>query len=351
MRSNCLKLFVALLAGAFLCAPGYGQAPAQPKQKPAAQNAPAEEVQEYTEEEYDLYDKADKETDLDKKVQALAAFAEKYPNSKLMPYIDRGYQSLMYEFNKTQNWAKLGPLAEMWLKTHPDDLQAIDYVAASAYNTDQHQKFVDYGLKVFAAKPTKEYAYFLAQSYKKLGNEPKYMEWTEKSFPYFPDDFSIRMIFVDKYMKEKNFAKAAEYAQLALKALEQAKKPDATSEAEWQKYVKDTRRSAHYIIGVNAYDKDRYPQAITALEAALAVDKRFGPAYYYTGLSQWKLNKVEEAIESFCKASILKGETQSQAKEHMEKLYKGLHNNTTIGIEKVYRRSEAELGVERSAAN
>ncbi len=31
-------------------------------------------------------------------------------------------------------------------------------------------------------------------------------------------------MFVDKYMKEKNFAKAAEYAQLALKALEQAKK-------------------------------------------------------------------------------------------------------------------------------
>ncbi len=91
-----------------------------------------------------------------------------------MPYIDRSYQASMYEFNKNQNWAKLGPMAEAWLKNHPDDLQAIDYVAASAYNTGQYQKFVDYGLKVFAAKPTKEYVYFLAQSYKKLGNDPKY---------------------------------------------------------------------------------------------------------------------------------------------------------------------------------
>jgi hypothetical protein len=345
MRGDHLKLFVALLAGVFLCSPGYGQAP-QARQKPAAQAAPAQEPQEeYTEEEYDAYEKADKETDVDKKIQLLAAFVEKYPKSKLMPYIDRSYQGLMYDFNKNQNWAKLGPMAEIWLKSHPDDLQAIDYIAASAYNTGQYQKFVDYGLKVFAAKPTKEYTYFLAQSYKKLNNEAKYLEWTEKSFTYFPDDFSIRMIFVDKYMKEKNFAKASEYAQLALKALDQAKKPEATSEAEWQKYVKETRRSAHYIMGVNAYDNEKFPQAIKELEATLAVDKRFGPAYYYIGLSQWKLGKVEEAIESFAKSSLLKGETQAPAKEHLEKLYKGLHNNTTIGIEKVFRRNEAELGI------
>jgi hypothetical protein len=345
MRGDHLKLFLALLAGAFLCVPGYSQAP-QPKQKPTAQAAqPQEQEPEYTDEEYDAYEKADKEADPEKKVQFLEAFTEKFPKSKLMPYIDRAYQALMYEFNSKQNWAKLGPMAEAWLKAHPDDLQAIDYAAASSYNTGQYDKFINYGEKIFAAKPTKEYAYFLAQSYKKINNEAKYLEWTEKSFPYFPDDFSIRMIFVDKYMKEKNFKKAAEYAQFALKALDQAKKPDATLEADWQKYVKETRRSAHYIIAVNSYDNEKYPQAIKELQATLTIDKKFGPAYYYTGLSQWKLGQVEEAIESFAKASLLKGETQAPAKEHLEKLYKGLHNNTTIGIEKVYRRNEAELGV------
>jgi tetratricopeptide (TPR) repeat protein len=352
MRCDDKRLSLILLAamlGGYV--PGFGQAPAQPKPKaaPAAANAAQEPEPEYTEEEYDAYEKADKEPDLDKKAQLLTAFMEKYPKSKLMSYIDRSYQTLMYDYNKNQNWAKLQPLAETWLKSHPDDLQAVDYIAASAYNLGQWDKFVTYGLKVYAAKPNKEYAYFLAQSYKKLGNEPKYLEWTEKSFPYFPDNFAIRMEFVDKYVKEKNFAKAAEYAQMALKSLELAKKPDATADAEWQKYVRETKRSAHYIMGINAYEKDRYPHAISELELALQSDKRFGPAYYYIALSQWKLNKVEEAIESFCKASLLKGETQSQAKEHLEKLYKGLHNNTTIGIEKVYRRNEAELGIERTA--
>ncbi len=352
MRRNHLSLFLALLASAFLCAWGFGQAPAQPKQqKPApAATAPGGQEQdtEYTEEEFDAYEKADKEPDLDKKAQLLNAFIEKYPKSKLMPYIDRSYQTLMYEYNKNQNWAKLQPLAENWLKTHPDDLQAVDYAAASAYNLGQWQKFIDYGLKIYAAKPTKEYCYFLAQSYKKLGNEPKYLEWTEKSFQYFPDNPAIRMEFVDKYAKEKNFAKAAEYAQLALKSLEQAKKPDAMPDAEWQKYVRDTKKSCHFLIGINSYEKERYPQAIQQLESALQSDKRFGPAYYYIGLSQWKLNKVDDAIDSFCKASLLKGDTQNQAKEHMEKLYKGLHNNTTIGIDKVYKRAETELGVERN---
>jgi hypothetical protein len=345
MSRDNKQLFLALFASALLLAPAYSLGQSQ-QQQPAAQT---EQQEEYTEEEYDAYEKATKEADLDKRADMLIAFMEKYPKSKLMSYIDQSYQELMYKYNQGQKWDKLLPLAERWLKTHPDDLQAIDYAAAAAQNLGQHQKFIDYGLKVFAAKPTKEYIYFIAQSYKKMGDEAKYQEWTEKSFPYFPDDFVIRMEFVHKYIKENNVPKAAEYAQQALKAMELAKKPDTMSDADWQKLVRDQKKTARYIIGVNLYTKDRYPEAIKALEAILTTDKKFGPAYYYIGYSQWQLGQIDEAIENFCKAAILKSEMQTQAKEHMEKLYKSIHNDTLIGIDKVWRRNEKELGVERAA--
>src|SRR5512144_1225426 len=93
---------------------------------------------------------------------------------------------------------------------------------------------------------------------------------------------------------------------------------------------------------MNQYDKDKYAEAIKNLDLALKAE-RFDAAYYYIGLCQWKLDKVEEAIDSFAKAVLLKGDVSADARGHLEKLYKALHNNTTIGIEKVYRRAEAEL--------
>jgi hypothetical protein len=59
----------------------------------------------------------------------------------------------------------------------------------------------------------------------------------------------------------------------------------------------------------------------------------------------------DEAPLSFAKAYLLKGEVADQAKEYLEKIYKAIHNNTTIGIDKIYRRAESELGSSKPAAN
>src|SRR5512143_2821141 len=121
----------------------------------------------------------------------------------------------MYEYQKGQKYAKLEPLAEQWLKYYPDDLQTIAYIAESAQMLGQDQKFIDYALKIYAQKPTAKLAGYITQSYDKLGNKDKNLEWTQKLFAYpeYDDNYSIRMIFVKKYADEKNFAKAAEYAQ------------------------------------------------------------------------------------------------------------------------------------------
>jgi tetratricopeptide (TPR) repeat protein len=313
MSRNNRLIFFALLTGSLLLfgAAGWARQQQQPqpkRQKPPAQAVQPQEQEEYTEEEWDAYDKAAKEPDPDKRAAALAAFIDKYPKSKLMSYIVTSYQTLMYELQKGQQYAKLLPVSEQWLKLHPDDFPTIAYIAEAAQMLGQDKKFLEYGQKIYAVKPSGQLALYLTQSFEKVGDHAKYLEWIEKvmAYPEFNDNFGMRMIFVKKYADEKNFALAASWAQEALKSLDLAKKSEKASEADWCKETTLVRRVANYLIGLNYYEKEKYAEAIKAMNTALKAEQ-FDNAYYYIGLSQWKLDKVEDAINSFGKAVQLKG--------------------------------------------
>jgi len=354
-RINKKRLLCALLTGA-LALPAVAWAQGQARPKPKAPAKVEEPQEEYTEEEYDAYEKAKGETDIDKRQTALIAFLEKYPQSKLKPYIVSEYQILFFEYQKKKDFEKLAAAAERWLKFAPNDLTAIAFIADAAEKLGQDRKFIEYAQKIYAQKPTGDMALMLAQSCRKLGEEAKYLEWVEKTLsdPKYADRLDLRlarMELVDKCSKEKNFAKAAEHAQLVLKALETTKKPDTTSEGDWRKTTTGIKRACHYIIADNLYDKDKFSEAIQSLERSLAVDPKFDWAHYYIGLSLWRLKKVEnnEAPLAFAKAVLLKGEAAPQAKEHLEKIYKALHNDNLTGIEKLYSTAEKELNSQRSA--
>jgi len=336
----------AVLFGA-LSTPGWAQSQQKPKPSPQ----PVEEEQEYTEEEYDAYDKAVNEPDLAKRADALVDFMEKYPKSKLQPHIVAAYQNLSYELQNAQQWDKLLSLCERWLKYAPDDLRTIAYNAEAAAKLDNTAKYVEYAQKIYAVKPSGLLASEIAQAYKKSGDEAKYNEWIHKLFEYpeYAGDFKLRMDYVEKYAKEKNLGKAAEYAALALKSLAAAKKPEGTADAEWRKVTTAVKRVCNWTIAMNHYEDQQYPQAIKSLEEALKAEV-FDGAFYYIGLSQWKMEQIEDATVSFAAAQLLKGEFESQAKEHLENLYKALHNNTLIGIDKVYKKAQARLDGVKTAS-
>ncbi len=316
-RINKKRLLCALLTGA-LALPAVAWAQGQARPKPKAPAKVEEPQEEYTEEEYDAYEKAKGETDLDKRQTALIAFLEKYPQSKLKPYIVSEYQILFFEYQKKKDFEKLAAAAERWLKFAPNDLTAIAFIADAAEKLGQDRKFIEYAQKIYAQKPTGDMALMLAQSCRKLGEEAKYLEWVEKTLsdPKYADRLDL-----------------------------------TTSEGDWRKTTTGIKRACHYIIGVNLYDKDKFSEAIQSLERSLAVDPKFDWAHYYIGLSLWRLKKVEnnEAPLAFAKAVLLKGEAAPQAKEHLEKIYKALHNDNLTGIEKLYSTAEKELNSQRSA--
>jgi hypothetical protein len=197
-KKSFLALLVSLLIAPATVQPGFGQTPpqGQPKPKPAPAKQPAQPDEEYTEEEYDAYEKATKEPDSDKRQAALIAFMEKYPKSKLQQYIVYSYKSLLAEYHKSKNHAKLLPAAEQWLKYEPNDLGSVAYIADAAKGLGDDKKFLEYGQKIYAVKPSADMAYEIAQSFKKIGDQAKFAEWTEKTFAdpkYAAGEIKLRM--------------------------------------------------------------------------------------------------------------------------------------------------------------
>ena len=309
------------------------------QQKPAAQAQTLEAEPEYSEDEYNAYDSAAKEPDFLKRGTMLVDFVQKYPKSKLMSYIDAAYKSLLFECANNKKFPELETLAEQWLKSHPNDMQTIAYVADATEKLGHYDRCVQCLEQLYAMQPTGSMAYNIAQTYKRLNKGDKFLQWTQTVFKYsdFDGDYKLRYDLVQWFVGVKDFAKAAEYAQATLKSADLVKQPSA----ETQEQLRAVRRACYHIIGVNLFEKDKFAEALTAFQRALRAE-RYGEGYYYVALCLRKQDKIDDAMLWYAKAELEGGEVAPKAKQNLEQVYKALHNNTLIGIEKIYKKAKEQ---------
>ncbi|MDM7998219.1 MAG: hypothetical protein QUT30_21320 [Acidobacteriota bacterium] len=332
-----LLLFIMLLgAVALFPIAAAGNNGANPPQQQAAEE---EEETPYDEVEYGAYEAAVNEPNLEKRGPMLLGFIEKYPKSALMAYIKAGYETLLHECSQTKQYALLESSAEKWLQLNPGSIQTLAYLAEAAQKTGNDLKYAQRLEQIYALDPKGSYAADILQAYGKAKNQAKVDEWTQKilKMPEFDANFLLRFDFVKKYMEANNYSKAAEYAGLTLKSTDLVKEPSK----DVQEQISKIRYVCHLAIGMNAYEDGKFADSIRSLQQALKFEKQ-GEPYYYIGMSQWKQDKIDDAILSFARAELQGGAIASQAKEKVEQLYKALHNDTTVGIDKVYRKAKEE---------
>ena len=199
------------------------------------------------------------------------------------------YKTMLYEYSKTGDYAKLESAAEHGSSTIRT-ISRPGIIVDSALKLSHHQKFVEYGEKIFAQKPTAQLALPIYQATSSW-DKAKKTEWALKllEYPEFNDNFDLRMEFVAKYA-EKDLPKAAEYAEQALKSLEIAKKPDATSDADWNKASLQASMQRRHRHETNRAEK--WAEAIPAFEKALQVEC-YDAGYYYIGLCHWNMGGIE----------------------------------------------------------
>lgn len=308
------------------------------QQKPAVQAQEQEAEPEYSEDEYNCYDSAAKEPDLQKRGTMLIECIGKYPKSKLMTYIDAAYKSLLFECSNNKKYQELEILAEQWLKLHPNDFDTIARIAEAAEKLGHDEKYVQCLQELHKMRPQGDLAINIAQTYKKMKNNARYLEWIETVFKYpeYEGNFMLRYDLVKFYTDAQDYAKAAEYARVTLKSGVLVKDPSAQTKEQ----LRAVQNACHHLIGINLYENKKYAEAIESFQQALKAEK-YGEGYFYIGQCLRQLDKIDDAMIYLAKAELQGGkDIAPKAKENLETLYKAIHNNTLIGIEKIYRKAK-----------
>lgn len=337
-----LGLAVFLFTGAV-----SSRAFAEEEQAKAATTAQSQDEETpYDDVEYEAYEKATKEPDPAKRGSMILEFIQKYPKSALMPHINSAYDGLLRECSQAKNYELLETFSEKWLKIHPNDVRTLAFVAEATNNLQKYERCAECMEEIYKMQPSPTLAKEVFTSYQKINNLAKQLEWFDKlnKMSEFNSDFALRSYFVKKYSEANNLPKAAEFAQLTLKACDQVKNPNADTQEQLNK----TRHACWHIIAMDFMEKDKYPEAIDAFKKALKAEK-YGEAWYYIAQCQEKMGQdnVEDAIISYIKAELVGGEIAPKAKARSEQLYKALHNNTTIGMEKKYNKAKEEMQLEK----
>jgi len=340
-HSKILLFTMFVLAAVFFANPVVSRAGAELQQPESAAQAEEEESSPEYIEQYEAWNRADKEPDIQKSGTMLIQFLEKYPQSELLKYAESSYNSLMFKCSNEKKYQDLETLAEQWLKLHPGNLQTIAYMATASKELGHNEKWIQNLIEIYKIQPTGTLANEISQAYKKENSKSKYLEWMQTSlgYPEFESDFKTRFELMQMYVEERNFPKAIEYAEATLKAADLVKDPSAETRAA----IPKVRHACHDVIGRIRMEQDRSAEAIKSFQQALKVEK-YSEGYYRIALCLHKQNRVEDAMLWYARAEEQGGDYAAKAKEQLEQIYKAMHNNTLIGIEKNLQKSQRTAG-------
>ncbi|MEJ2245193.1 MAG: hypothetical protein P8Y80_03750, partial [Acidobacteriota bacterium] len=295
--------------------------------------------QDYSEEEYSQYQSIEAETDSGKKTDMTIQFFADHPESSLKPYLVSSFQRLISDLCQKKQWDEAITIGSKFLSAVPDDSVTIGAMAY-AYSASNNQKgFVAFGTKVYDASPNKELAYSIAEAYLRLGNETEFLKWGDRVLEYSPDN----VIILAQLLNKTAGARQAKYAGMALKALPKAQKPEEISDQAWKETVNASYAMSYGALGAAAYEDFRYDAAVKHLSNAVKYDKRNETAYFFLGMSYWRINQMDPAMLNFARAHVLGGSTSSQAKKYLLQLWSNSYGGSVAGMENLIQKAREEL--------
>ncbi len=300
-------------------------------------------AQEPTEEEYKALTDIQGEKDDAKKADMIFNFLKEKPKSAYRPNVMNEYQKIIIDLRNEKKWNQIISMGDKFLDVAPgDDFTEKALVVAYA-ETNNWKGFATYGEKAYAQKPSVALAMEIAKAYKKLGNEAKYNQWREKVLAQDPDNIEILVEMSGRYMASQNSAQALKYARQLLKALPEAKKPEGVTDQSWKETTDKAYATAYGIIGGNAYQNQKYTEAITNLTNATKYWKNMDQAYYTMGLCYWQQNKLEPAMLNFAKAYVIRGAISASAYKYLSQLASQGRKDPNAFIQRIVERAQQEL--------
>ncbi len=297
------------------------------------------------EDERTAYYSAAQQPDPEKRAEKLLDFNKAYSKSALTEYVRNDYMDLLKALFQNKKYDMAASLGEKWLAANANDKNVYAFVGDVSMQLGKYQRCGECLEIVYQSTPSASLARQIQGCYQKADNRSKMIEWTDKLFglPEYSADYMLRHEYMMFFYSKNNLAKATEYAQLTLKSADLAKPADANA----QEQLRKVRRACHHVIASALMEQSKFTEAITEFEKALEAE-RYSQGYYGIALCYDNKKSVDEAILYYAIAELMGGEDASKAKARMETLYKAIHNDTLIGVDKVYSKAQKVLDGQKS---
>jgi len=228
-----------------------------------------------------------------------------------------------------------GTSADDWKLQQRQKLDAVkdneDYIEQSLLNAAYQQKdptakanlLVRYA-KAFPDSPGATQALDAAAvTYQQAQDRPKMLETANFVLDKYPDNLGALLLLADDYSeKGENLDKAEAYAKKAAALCDSAKKPDAVSDADWQKQITLQKGLALSALGqVNLQKKDNAAAADNLTKAAPLLkgnNSVYARNQYRLGFAYLNLKKTADAKQAFTDAASVDSPYKGPAEEKLK---------------------------------
>jgi tetratricopeptide (TPR) repeat protein len=286
-------------------------------------------------EEYELYQKAQAETNVSQQKDLALEFVRTYEKSQLDSHIAYIYSQYLNTFREKGQWQQLANAAEEFLRYRPAD-QTVAGAATEAYQKlGQPQKLIDFGTRLYNQSPNAATAYLVANAYQSMNDTANYQRWAERTLRHAPNNTEMLVALVNSSWAAQDLAKAAEYGERAIKALSNAPSNEQNNKV---------RAFGYRAVGENAYVLGDMSTALKNFEQAVKLDPSVDFGHFRLGYCYWRSGKLEDAILSFAKAVALSGSSSREARQELYNLLRQRFGNTS-NASRYIDDAKKELGI------
>ena len=177
--------------------------------------------------------------------------------------------------------------------------------------------------------PNGEYSVKIAQplfvAYRMTGNQPKAVALAEKVVPVDQSSEDMVLVLVDSYMQQKKEGERVHtYSAAIVQSLAQKPKPEGMSDADWTTHKNQITGLAHYLNGKQYHNENNFAKADVELRAALPLVENNAAikpeVLYMLALSDFKLEKLQEAANYFRACAAVKSPYQQLATTNLARM-------------------------------
>lgn len=108
--------------------------------------------------------------------------------------------------------------------------------------------------------------------------------------------------------------------------------------------VAEYAQGNYLVVMEDLLKKEDFAQLMKQSERFVRLRPRVGEGYYFYGSALRNANKNDEAMVALAKCSLIRNAAAGRARKYLEVIYKSQNKGSLIGLDKVFKKAQAELG-------